>query len=217
MGSYMKLVVLLAIVALARAELDAVEAIEPIEKEESLDPVAEESLDGEKEDKKRSATTTFCVEIRPSNPYQKPFQVCEPGYGGGYEAPKPAYNKPSYGKPSSGYGGDEVYVMPASPSYGSASSSSSGYNSGSSYASSKSEYTSKGSYGHAPSYAPTYHHHAAPVHKYHKTYDHGYGASAYRTIDMEDDDVFDELEGGNARMADARTGKSNLTTNFSKY
>lgn len=45
---------------------------------------------------KRGTSTTFCVEIRPSDPYQKPFQVCEPSYAPKYD-PKPPVK---YGAPS---------------------------------------------------------------------------------------------------------------------
>lgn len=61
MRSYMKLVVLLAFVVPAKAELNAVEAIEPVEKKESLDPVAEESLDGEKDDERETLFVPTCV------------------------------------------------------------------------------------------------------------------------------------------------------------
>lgn len=44
--------------------------------------------------KRKSATTTFCVEIRPSNPYQKPFQVCEPNVPEYASVPQPHVYRP---------------------------------------------------------------------------------------------------------------------------
>ncbi|GJQ75647.1 hypothetical protein Trydic_g17723 [Trypoxylus dichotomus] len=43
----------------------------------SLNPVEEKQDENSPKRQKKSATTTFCVEIRPSNPYQKPYEVCE--------------------------------------------------------------------------------------------------------------------------------------------
>lgn len=42
-----------------------------------LDALIQTAKDPEVSRKKKSATTTFCVEIRPSSPDQKPFQVCD--------------------------------------------------------------------------------------------------------------------------------------------
>lgn len=45
---------------------------------EVIPSTADASEDSEISRAKKSTTTTFCVEIRPSGPHQKPFQVCEP-------------------------------------------------------------------------------------------------------------------------------------------
>lgn len=79
--------------------------------------------------KKKSATTTLCVEIRPSGPYQRPFQICEPA--GAESKPYPAaapaqgyYPAPAYeeikpavtNKPAAAYEAPaKTYSAPAKP------------------------------------------------------------------------------------------------------
>lgn len=76
-----------------------------------LDSLAQTDLDSKVARKKKSATTTFCVEIRPNSPDQKPFQVCDttgqnqPYYQQStYEEtkpPTPTYQQPA--KPTTPY------------------------------------------------------------------------------------------------------------------
>ncbi|RZC37757.1 hypothetical protein BDFB_006448 [Asbolus verrucosus] len=68
---------------------------------QDIDPasaLAEDSSDAIRK-KKSASTTTLCVEIRPSSPYQRPFQVCEPTESKPYTPAAPAqsyYAAPTY-------------------------------------------------------------------------------------------------------------------------
>lgn len=71
MGTKKVLVVVLAICAFAySAPTDAEVTETKLEQE-----ISDSGTELETTDEKRGASTTFCVEIRPSDPYQKPFQV----------------------------------------------------------------------------------------------------------------------------------------------
>lgn len=108
---------------------------------------------------KKSTTTTFCVEIRPSGAHQQPFQVCEKeqGYSSGYEAPPPqppqyyngpsSYPAPAAYKPSPQYGSPPAYPSPSPTSY----------------QPKKQPYPPSGQYGAPPAPSPSY---ASPTSQY---------------------------------------------------
>ncbi|XP_074031650.1 uncharacterized protein [Leptinotarsa decemlineata] len=71
--------------------------LQALEKVEDLDDQEAEEVNR----KKKSTTTTFCVEIRPSGEDQRPFQVCEPAV----DSSKANYGAPGYYQSPQSYGG----------------------------------------------------------------------------------------------------------------
>ncbi|XP_044268301.1 extensin-like [Tribolium madens] len=125
----LQVLVLLIFIAFTQAKTEDSPKNATEEASKALDPTLvqpEDKTDAIR--KKKSATTTLCVEIRPSGPYQRPFQICEPAESKPYAAPAaapaqgyypvPAYEepKPATPKPAPAYEAPaKVYSAPAKP------------------------------------------------------------------------------------------------------
>ncbi|EFA10634.1 uncharacterized protein LOC103314733 [Tribolium castaneum] len=123
----LQVLVLLIFVAFTQAKTEESPKNATEEASKSLDPTLvqpDDQTDAIR--KKKSATTTLCVEIRPSGPYQRPFQICEPAESKPYAAPAPQgyYPAPAYEevkpaatpKPAPAYEAPaKVYSAPAKP------------------------------------------------------------------------------------------------------
>ncbi|XP_071050168.1 uncharacterized protein [Onthophagus taurus] len=95
------------------------------------EPIEEKNDEKMNQRMKKSATTTFCVEVKPNNPYQKPYELCEsgneiyavPSDNSHYNAPAaPSPPVPVYGPPQKTYGtpvapSNYVQSAPTSSSY----------------------------------------------------------------------------------------------------
>lgn len=195
MGTIAKILLIgLSVVAITvAAPAEAEEQIPALESNIEPEYLNDAETEAKENTDKRSVSTTFCVEIRPSDPYQKPFQVCEPS----------SYDPPKYDpKPVKYYAGHG--------SHGGASASASGA------AASAMAFGAQG--GHAgeaigkhmfvkPVYKPVY----DPPSVYHMPVAHyvpeQHSHMAYRTIDLgnDDDDSDESMEVESARAAEGRT------------
>lgn len=162
-------------------EIPTVKPLDVLEnKENKTLPIDAEEPDHDNKRSKKSATTTFCVEIRPTDSHQKPYQVCENAAKTGYEAPYAPASAPapSYEAPAAA----PSYAAPAAaPSYAAPASAPSYH---------PAPYAAAVAKPAAPAYAPAKSYSApAPAPKPYSAAHSPSSYSSYRNAEEEDDSV----------------------------